>query len=420
MINIGIEIEDGNYTNINLNNLDHGNPGIGGSEYLFALLAKCLSEEDFNITVFHYGNNLLPYKVTSVILNDNSELINSCERFNVDILICQVGKNEKWYRSLLKSDLKVIVWAHIYPDYKEIKSIEITDNVRRIVFVGKEQYDSYIDNDIIHKSTYIYNMIPTSYKPQKRVLTAPTVTYVGSLVHAKGFHILAKVWKKILRKVPDAQLYVIGNGKVYDRFTKLGRYGIAEENYEKSFIHYLTDFNGNILPSVHFLGLMGPEKNNIFNKTSVGVVNPSGLSETFCMSAVEMEYSFIPIVTLKKWGLLDTVKDKKTGLLYYTKNGLVKNIVRLLKTETLNNALGNCAHEFVVRNFTTDIQIKNWVILIRSVYLDEKQLFLKPEQNFLNDLKWLKWVIRKIRIDFGFHSFPSYLDLKNFFKVLFK
>lgn len=68
--------------------------------------------------------------------------------------------------------------------------------MKRVVFVGKEEYDSYIDDDIISKSTYIYNMVPIKEKVCNRIIDVPIVTYVGSLVPAKGFHRLAQIWLK--------------------------------------------------------------------------------------------------------------------------------------------------------------------------------------------------------------------------------
>ena len=51
------------------------------------------------------------------------------------------------------------------------------------------------------------------------------------------------------------------------------------------------------MKSVHFCGNMGIEKLEIYNRTTVGVVNPSARTETFGLSAVEMEACGIPVVT---------------------------------------------------------------------------------------------------------------------------
>ena len=63
---------------------------------------------------------------------------------------------------------------------------------------------------------------------------------------------------------------------MYNKNTKLGKWGIAEENYEKVFMPYLLDKNGKILSSVTFYGKTVNEKYEILGKTKVGVPNPGG------------------------------------------------------------------------------------------------------------------------------------------------
>lgn len=71
------------------------------------------------------------------------------------------------------------------------------------VFVGRQQYDRYVDHKIILKSTYIYNMYPMEKKQKRKFENQHTVTYIGSLVPEKGFQVLAAAWKKIIAEVPD-------------------------------------------------------------------------------------------------------------------------------------------------------------------------------------------------------------------------
>ncbi|MCB6981976.1 glycosyltransferase, partial [Bacteroides uniformis] len=61
------------------------------------------------------------------------------------------------------------------------------------------------------------------------------VAYVGSLVPAKGFDLLASAWPAVLAKVPDAQLFVVGSGKLYNRNSVLGKWNIADEKFENKF-----------------------------------------------------------------------------------------------------------------------------------------------------------------------------------------
>lgn len=215
------------------------------------------------------------------------------------------------------------------------------------------------------------------------------VTYVGALIHAKGFHKLAKEWKGILKEVPDAQLYVIGNGKLYDPTVNFGKYGIAEEKYENEFIPYLTE-KGEILPSVHFMGAMGIEKKEIIKQTKVGVTNPTGISETFCLSAVEFEGVGIPVVGYNGYGFLDTVISGKTGYLTKTGTELKRAVIRLLKDSEENRRFGLQAKEFYRECFTPDKIVSEWEKLICAVRKGKIIITLPERNNLFNDWKWLK------------------------------
>lgn len=116
---------------------------------------------------------------------------------------------------------------------------------------------------------------------------------------------MAKAWKNILKAVPDAELYVLGGG-LYGNEKDLSAY----QDYCNCF---LKDSDGNLMSSVKYMGTMGNEKEEFYNSIRVGVSNPTGKTETFCLSAVEFQAHGIPVVTYNGYGLIDTVDDKKTG-----------------------------------------------------------------------------------------------------------
>ena len=243
--------------------------------------------------------------------------------------------------------------------------------------------------------TYIYNMFDGrlfSYRPMPSV---PAVTYTGSLVSAKGFHILANIWPQILKAVPEAQLYVIGNGQIYDRNAKLGSLGIADERYEKVFANAITE-NGALLPSVHFCGAMGKEKLEIYKKTTVGVMNPSGKTETFGLSAVEMEACGIPVVTKAANGLFDTVIDGKTGYLIRNKNQLRDCVVELLQDKQKNAFYGQQAKAFADETFLPEVLVKQWEQLFVDIKKGQAAEYIKPENHWQNNQKWMRVINRKL------------------------
>ena len=415
-MNIGIELNDIGYDNVNMSRPDTGNPGIGGSEYLFLQLAFYLHKfyDDYNVVLLHYNEkSQLPDGIKKVTVENQYQMLDVCENEKIDILVHQISKERAWYEYVKKKKVNLIAWAHIYPSYEECRCIKECENEKRIVFVGKEEYDYYLDDDIIEKSACIYNMMDFGGEHKCRSHNyKKTVTYMGSLVPAKGFHELAKVWPRIVKKVPDAELNVIGTGRVYDRNQEMGKYGIASKEYEESFMPYLTNSDGKIMDSVHFLGIVGTEKEDIFVQSAVGVVNPTAVGETFCLSAIEMELCGVPVVSRKLHGLMDTIRHNQTGLLFENEKQFIEYIVYLLKNKDKNFELSTQATEFVKENFDAKKIMSKWDDLLKKVYRNEKEVFDKPVKNFRNDKKNIKIIIRFLRFILHMRFVPSTMELR--------
>ena len=207
---------------------------------------------------------------------------------------------------------------------------------------------------------------------------------------------MAQAWKSILTEVPDAELNVIGSGKLYGRNSKLGRYGIADEEYERQFMPGLTEPDGSIMPSVHFLGVLGAEKAEVIQKTCVGVVNPTGRTETFGISALDFESLGVPVVTIGKGGFLDTVIDKNTGLLYWKTNKLAENVVKLLKDREKNNQYGTAGIQ-LSKYFEPQKIIEQWHELFEMVSQDKKPTYRVPTSFLETNLKKYRVFNRKIK-----------------------
>ena len=73
---------------------------------------------------------------------------------------------------------------------------------------------------------------------------------------------------------------------------------------------YLTNEKGEVLPSVHFLGILKEEKLGVMGKCKVAVPNPTGVSECLPITAMEMQLAGCSIATVLHPAYLDTVFNK--------------------------------------------------------------------------------------------------------------
>jgi glycosyltransferase involved in cell wall biosynthesis len=189
----------------------------------------------------------------------------------------------------------------------------------------------------------------------------------------KGFHRLAKVWPEVINKFPDAQLEVIGSGKLYDRNQKLGKWGMATENYEQKFRAPLADDDGSPLDSITFHGLVSQAtKIDILQDTTVGVINPRG-TETFSVSAVEFQAAGTPVVSRAQGGVLDTVKHQETGLLHTSDQVMAENIKRFLSKPELAQRYGQNAIYFVSYMFNYPQICSDWLELLTRAKFNHPQ-----------------------------------------------
>lgn len=355
----------GDYTTI----MD-GNPGVGGSEYEFMLVPYLLEKRDNGIEPCLITNCEANFPHRNVAyVNNLLGCCNYCVQNGIDVLVIDIKHFDKTVCDEFSGKINVAIWAHNNVSYSQLKMFWHLDYVKKIVNCGREELELYRDHIATLKSTYIYNIFPFKdkeyYSSKIKDVDNHNVVYMGSIVKVKGFHVLAKAWKKILKAVPDAQLYVIGSGKLYNQRAKLGKFGIADEKYEDLFMHHLLDSNGEMLKSVHFLGLLGNEKYDVMGRCKVGVPNPTGFSETFCICGIEMQLMGGNITTIEHPAYLDTVLNKH--YLYKSTSQLAKYVIDRLTGHRDNS---DDLYDFVTKKFGIDGNIQRWEKLILNIESD--------------------------------------------------
>lgn len=335
MIKCGFYIENDGLKSVDCTDLRKGNPGIGGVEYATLLVAEWLSltKDDISLTLYVRSSQNLPPSIHVNVCSDVMEALVKSVNNGDEIFVLRF---EPLYlqRHLLDNSflhkLKIVLWAHNFYSRRYLSYFDSLSFVKAIVNVGREQLDAYRDHHAFYKSTFIYNGLYVSDEPVREFgERADEVTYVGGLYPAKGVHYLTQAWPEVLSEFPDAKLNIIGSGKLYSRDFNLGTFGIAESSFEKQLLEPLLDENGDIIPSVRFWGVLGPEKKQILQNTKVGIPNPGGIGETFGYTAVEMQLEGCLVTTIKNCGYMDTVYDR--NMLYTDIKDLSSKIVSLLK-----------------------------------------------------------------------------------------
>ena len=379
-MNIAFYYTNQKISNVDCRNVDSGNPGIGGTYYAMLLLTFMLSQKNlpqYHFFLFAESVALLPRFIQVVETTDLIQLSENLQKHSIDILVVnKIGTNtldKAFFKAIKNNEIKIVVWAHCFIPYLTLCRYAKNHKIAKIVAVGKEQLYTWCDHSAFSKSTFIYNIChypPVTLTPFSQ--RKNRVVYIGSIVPLKGLHLLTTVWREIKGQIPDAELYVIGSGRLYDSKGKVGKFGIAEYFYERKILKPILNQNGEIDSSVHFLGILGKEKVDILNSAKVGVPNPSGLTETFGFTAVEMQLAGCLVTTIKCPGYLDTVWGDD-NILYENPKLLANSIVRLLKCKEYNQ---NQAIQFIQKEFSPECIVEQWLSLFEEIHDKQKPRFI--------------------------------------------
>lgn len=425
-IKVGLYLVNKGYNGVDLSKPEDGNPGIGGTQYNFITLPFYYMKFFDNVEFVFYANitDALPQGFESVQVQDLTDAAQKAKENGCDIFIYRPTEDtegKEFLENLKSIDIKTIAWVHNTP-FKLLNKIAKNPNIVRYVNVSKEQYDMLRDHQIIYKADMIYNGFdPKQYIPKTEVKKEKSIVYMGSLVYVKGFHVLARIWKKVLEKVPDAKLEVIGSGQLYNRGSKLGKWNTACESYESIFRPYLSDEKGNKLDSVTFHGVLGNEKIPIMQKAMIGCPNPSGITENCPGVAIEFQACGTAIVSGAFWGLLDTVENGMTGFLGKSDEELLKNIVSLLKNEIYARELGQNGINYIKNKFDHKIISEKWKNTFEKIINNEKIKILPIDQNPGYEYKRLSEKMRILKEKYPFLRFiPAYIQVRKLHRRVLK
>ena len=367
-----------------------GNPGSGATEFMTVLVASELSKRSVDVTLLTTAIGLFPSELKVKQVKDIHEAILYSATSQLILTIRTYISDFETILEKIKEhrNLKVVIWAHLTPNQNSLKTIAKIPQVKAVICLENNQRVRMGDS-LAHRKllTIPYGITGnTQLVPVSK--NSNTIVFVGALVPQKGFHLLADAWPSIEKAIPDAKLYVFGSGRLYDSRINLGPNAIATKDYEDRIFRKLSKDSNN----VEFLGNANPSlRNSIFDKCKLGIVNPSAQTETFCLSAVEFGQRGIPVVGGRKYGLLDTVKHKKTGYLVINPSNLHKHIIRLLQNTSRIETFGNQAQQFVFEKFNLSKVIDRWYNVFEalserstvSVAKETKQMRIRSAQALL-------------------------------------
>lgn len=186
-----------------------------------------------------------------------------------------------------------------------------------------------------------------SFKPLNKLPKKdenPTIIYLGRLKRAKRPDHAVKAFEIVKKEVPDAKLWVVGDGYMRKKLER------------------------NAADGVKFFGFVPrQDKIDLLSKAWI-LVNPS-VREGWGLNVIEANACATPAIAYDVPGLRDSIVDGKTGLLV-KENGnieaLAEAIIKVLKDEKLRKKLSKNALKWAKR-FSWDKSVREFEKIIKSV-----------------------------------------------------
>lgn len=180
----------------------------------------------------------------------------------------------------------------------------------------------------------VWNGVPVG-PPRPSLTSYPTVVFASRLVREKGCDVLVQAFAQIVGQLPDARLYIVGEGPEYTRLKRL-----------------ITELQ--LTSHIVMPGYMSrSEMESRFAEAWVQVV-PSRWEEPFGLVAAEAMMRGTAVVASATGGLREIVQDGHTGFLVPPDNrdALAAALLTVLRNRDLAERLGRNGRETAVQDFS--------------------------------------------------------------------
>ena len=170
------------------------------------------------------------------------------------------------------------------------------------------------------------------YKKYGIAKTKPTVLYIGRIDPEKSLDVLIEAFALVLKKVPNAQLVMVGDGASRNDLEKL-----ADKLEISKSVHFLGRIIGNDLPKLYKVG-------KVFAITSK--------TETQSIVIMEAMATGLPVVAVRAGAIPELVWNNKNGFLCTPDEPaeMARNITKILKSSMLQRKFSKTSLENIKKH----------------------------------------------------------------------
>ncbi|HDZ77041.1 MAG TPA: lipopolysaccharide heptosyltransferase II [Candidatus Omnitrophica bacterium] len=280
-----------------------------------------------------------------VILRNIKELVNIIKKENIDIVHAR-SRAPAWsaFFAARSTNTPFITTCHGYYSqhlFSNVmgwgKLVIVPSNI-----IGKHQIQDFgVPFSRIRHIPRSVNINRFQFKsPQDKSKTEFIIGIIGRITPLKGHTYFFKSMAKVMRKMPNVSIWVIGDA------------GKGKERY-KDEIDVLVKRLG-LSSSVEFFGRQR-DIPHILNQLNLLVVPTVG-EEAFGRVIIEAQAAGVPVVASRVGGIVDIIEDGVNGLLVPARDvgAMSEAVVKILHDAPLAKRIVNAGRKSVAQKFTLD------------------------------------------------------------------
>jgi glycosyltransferase involved in cell wall biosynthesis len=269
------------------------------------------------------------------------------------------------------------VWAHIHVSQTNRHWLE-TGRIRDLFTVSDTARIGLLRSRAHGRSGRMYNPLAPAFEASSAASCVPDrfarrrVVFSGHPSTTKGAHRLMRIWAHVRAIDSTATLHLAGTGRLYGDGRPLGPHGISHPDFEAKYVAPLVAKFGSLdAAGVHPCGLLNPQElRALYEQSSLGVVNPNwgDYTETFCCAAVEMLATGLPVFSVARGALPETVGP--SGGVHLSNQEEpereAEELLALLGDTQRLRELGEAGAEYVRREYGLPVTVERWERMLGS------------------------------------------------------
>jgi len=280
---------------------------------------------------------------------------NFLRKKNIDVVLAEYGLTAIGAAIVCKRlNIPLVVHFHGYDAYvTELVNrhkwayLRIFDCASAIIAVSKHMRQQLITLGAPAEKIFYnpYGVDINKFKHAPVSTSSPVVISVGRFVEKKAPYLTILAFERVLKRIPEARLVMVGTGPLHDICTKL---------VESLHIGYAVELTG-VLDHDEVAALM--QQSRVFVQHSL--LPASGDSEGTPVAILEAGAAGLPVISTRHAGISDVVLHGKTGFLVDEGDidGMSDYLHRILSDTQLAMELGRNAREYISDTFNMDRSI---------------------------------------------------------------